>query len=428
MTQYFIINGRVIDPSRKLDAKLNLHISDGKIIEETRAIKVPDAAEVIDAKDCIVAPGFIDMHSHLREPGFEYKEDIESGTKAAASGGYTTICCMPNTNPVNDNATVTDFIFERRRLAGVIDVLPIGAISRGQKGENLADIGDMATAGAVAISDDGQPVMNSILMRRAMEYAKGFGIPVISHCEDKSLSPGGVMHESALSTKLGLRGIPSAVEEVMLARDIMLAELTGSRLHIAHLSSAGSVELVRAAKKKGILVTAEVTPHHLALTQDAVDGYDVNAKVNPPLRQDSDRCALIEGLCDGTIDAIATDHAPHAITDKEVGFQDSSFGIIGFETMLPIVLNLVHEKKITIERMIESLTICPAKILNLKDRGTLNIGSVADIVIFDPESVWTIHSKDFLSKARNTPFDGLRVRGKVMFTISKGKVVYSRGY
>ena len=425
MASYFIVNGRVIDPAKKIDSKLNVLIAEGKVAELTQSRSAPDGAEVIDARGCIVAPGFIDMHCHLREPGEEYKEDIESGTRAAAAGGFTTVCCMPNTKPANDTAAVTEYILERARAVGTVEVRPVGAISRGQKGEALADIGDMARSGAVAVSDDGCPVMNASLMRRAMDYARAFDVPIVSHCEDLNLRGDGVMHESAVSTELGLRGIPSACEESMVARDIMLAALTGARLHVAHLSTAGSVELVRRAKEKKLPVTAEVTPHHLSLTDEAVAGYDADTKVNPPLRSESDRRELIRGLADGTIDAIATDHAPHDITDKEMGFEGAAFGMVGFETALPLALKLVHDKRISMKRMVEAFTSAPARILRLVGKGTLAKGSDADVVIFDPEAAWKIDAHKFASKSRNTPFDGLRVLGKVRWTIAGGKVVYT---
>lgn len=425
MIGYFIINGRLIDPARKTDAKMNLHIANGKVADLTSSQKVPKDTEVIDAKGCIVSPGFIDMHTHLRDPGFEYKEDIASGTSAAAAGGFTTVCCMPNTNPVNDNGAVTEYIFEKASRVGKVNVRPIGAISRGQKGEGLADIADMAKAGVVAISDDHRPVMDAQLMRRAFEYAKGFGLTIISHCEDLNLSRDGVMNEGALSTELGLRGIPAAAEEAIIARDIMLAHLTGARLHIAHVSTAGGVGLLRAAKERGISVTAEVTPHHLTLTEEAVADYDVNAKVNPPLRTEKDTRELVKALADGTITAIATDHAPHDITDKETGFADAAFGMIGLETALPIVMKLVHDKKLSLKRMIEALTASPARILKLQGKGTLGRGCDADIVIFDPDFAWTVQASRFASKSRNTPFDGLRVRGRVKWTIVAGKIVYN---
>jgi dihydroorotase len=425
MTTLFILNGRVMDPANKRDGKLNVLVRDGKIAEITQSKAVPEDATVVDAKGCIVSPGFIDMHVHLRDPGQEYKEDIASGTAAAAAGGVTSLLCMPNTEPVNDNASVTEYIIERSRAVGMVNVFPAGAISRGLSGDALADIGDMARAGAKAITDDGKPVMNGGIMRRAMEYAKAFDLPVISHCEDQSLAACGVMNEGAVSLEMGLRGIPAAAEEAMVARDIMIAELTDAKLHIAHVSTAGSVRLIAAAKERGVTVTAEVTPHHLTLTEDAVSDYDPNTKVNPPLRTEADKRALLKALADGTIDAIATDHAPHNIIDKEAGFEEASFGLIGMETMLPLVLALVHEKKITMKRAIEALTVAPARILGLFGKGSLAVGSDADITIFDPQQSWTIQADRLVSKSRNTPFDGLRVLGKVKHTIVGGKVVFS---
>ena len=426
MAEYFIMNGRVIDPSCGLDEKRNIHVSGERVVVLTSARKAPSKAEVIDASGCIVAPGFIDMHVHLRDPGFEYKEDIESGTRAAAAGGFTTICCMPNTDPVNDCAAVTDTILERARMRGKIRVFPIGAISKGERGEYLAEIGEMARSGIVAISDDGRGVVNSALMRRAMEYAKAFDLPVIAHCEDATLSDSGVMHEGAISTLLGLRGIPSAAEEAMLARDIALVDLTGSRYHAAHLSAAGSVELIRQAKKRKLAVTAEVTPHHLVLTDEAVSGYDCNAKVNPPLRAKEDQSALIRGLADGTIDAIATDHAPHAITDKEVAFDDAAFGMTGLETALPLLLSLVRDRKLTLKRMIDAISCAPARILKLKGRGRLSSGAIADMTIFDPVLRWTLHPEAVQSRSHNTPFLNQRFTGAVRWTISEGKIVSTR--
>lgn len=425
MTTLFIKNGRVIDPASGNDGKLNVLVRDGKVADVTTSKETPEDARVIDAKGCIVAPGFIDMHVHLRDPGFEYKEDIESGTAAAAAGGVTSVLCMPNTDPVNDCASVTEYILERAYRAGSVNVYPAGSITRGLKGEALADIGDMAEAGVKAVTDDGRPVMDAGVMRRAMEYALAFGLPVISHSEDLSIAASGVMNEGAVSVELGLRGIPAAAEESMVARDIMLSELAGARLHIAHVSTAGSVELIREAKKKGVRVTAEVTPHHLTLTEDAVSDYDPNTKVNPPLRTEMDRRAVIKALADGTIDAIATDHAPHNIIDKEAGFEEAAFGLIGLETMLPLTLALVNDRKITMKRMVEALTQAPARILGLAGKGTLAAGSDADITIFDPDETWTIQPSKFKSKSRNTPFGGLRVRGRVKHTIIGGEVVYS---
>jgi dihydroorotase len=420
----FIINGRVIDPSRKLEAVTNVLIKDGRIAAVNSSKNGPEDAEVIDAKGCIIAPGFIDMHCHLRDPGEEYKEDIASGSSAAAAGGFTTICCMANTKPVNDCASVTEYILNRARAMACVNVLPVGALTKGQKGESLADIGDLASAGVVAVSNDGEPLMNGAIMRRAMEYAASFKLPVISHAEDLNLRGRGVMHEGPVSTELGLRGIPSEAEESIIMRDILLANLTGSRLHIAHISTAGGVEMVREAKKLKLPVTCEVTPHHLTLTDQAVHGYDTNTKVNPPLRSESDRKELLTGLADGTIDAIATDHAPHDITEKERGFEESSFGIIGFETALPLCLKLVHDKKISMKRMIDALSCRPAKILGLQKKGSIAAGFDADITIFNPNEPVVIRASSFKSKSRNTPFDGWRLRGKVVCTIVGGNIVY----
>ena len=424
MTTLFIANGRVIDPASGKDGKENLIVRDGKIVDVTQDKKVPDGATVIDAKGCIVAPGFIDMHVHLRDPGHEYKEDIKTGTAAAAAGGMTSVLCMPNTDPVNDCASVTEYILDRAERVGSVNVFPAGAITRGLDGKTLSDIGDMASAGVKALTDDGKPVMDSGVMRRAMEYALAFDLLVIAHSEDEGLAACGVMNEGSVSVELGLRGMPAAAEEAMVARDIMLSDLTGTRLHIAHASTAGTVRLIRDAKRRGLSVTAEATPHHLTLTEDAVSDYDPNTKVNPPLRTEIDRQALIKGLADGTIDAIATDHAPHNIIDKEAGFELAAFGLIGMETMLPLVLALVHNRKITMQRMIEALTTAPAKILRLEGKGSLGKGADADITIFDPDETWTIASGKFASKSRNTPFEGLRVRGRVKYTIVDGEVVY----
>ncbi len=426
MNIIFIINGKIIDPAKKLDTTANILIKENKIAAITASKKIPDGAQVLDAKGCIVAPGFIDMHCHLRDPGEEYKEDIVSGSTAAALGGFTTICCMPNTKPVNDCAAVTEYIINKARTLSKVNVLPIGALTKGQKGENLADIGDMASAGVIAVSNDGEPLMNSALMRHAMEYAASFGLPVISHAEDLNLRGRGVMHEGIVSTELGLRGIPSAAEEAIVMRDILLANLTKTCLHIAHVSAAGSVEMIREAKRLKLPVTCEVTPHHLTLTDQSVHGYDTNTKVNPPLRSESDRRELIAGLADGTIDAIATDHAPHDITEKEKGFEESAFGIVGFETALPLCLKLVHERKITMKRMIDALSCRPAKILGLAKKGSLAKGFDADITIFNPNEPVIIRASSFQSKSRNTPFDGWRLYGKVVYTIVGGNIVYKK--
>lgn len=422
-----IKGGRVIDPASGKDKKGSVYIEDGKIKShpaDTKKIESEKGVEIIDAGGKIVAPGLVDIHVHLREPGFEYKETIKTGCESAAAGGFTSIVCMPNTNPINDNASVTEYIMLKARTEGIVNVFPIGAITKGEKGETLAQIGEMYEAGCVGISDDGMPVMNSKVMRHAMEYVKAFGIPVLTHAEDKNLSGHGVMNEGDTSTLLGLGGIPSASEDVMVSRDITLAELTGTHLHICHVSTAGSVRLIRAAKKRGVNVTAEAAPHHFTLTDSAVAGYDTNAKMNPPLRREEDRLALIEGLRDGTIDAIATDHAPHSEDEKKVEFDLAPFGIVGLETSLPLSLKLVEDGILTLPEMIEKMTSIPSRILNL-GRGTLEPGAPADVVIFDAEAPVKIDRTKFRSKSKNTPFNGWDLKGRVLYTIVGGKVVYS---
>ncbi|MGH7806522.1 MAG: dihydroorotase [Thermodesulfobacteriota bacterium] len=422
-----IKEGRLIDPSEKLDKTGNILLEDGKIKgypSDTKKLEKEPATKVIDAQGMIVAPGFIDMHVHLREPGFEYKETIRTGCEAAAAGGFTSVVCMPNTNPVNDNASVTEYILLKARTEGIVNVFPIGAITKGEKGETLAEIGEMWEAGCVGISDDGHSVMNSRVMRHAMEYVKAFGVPVISHAEDIDLSGHGVMNEGFTSTVLGLRGIPNASEEVMVARDITLAELTGAHLHIAHVSTAGAVRLIRDAKKRGVKVTAEATPHHFTLTDRAILNYDTNAKVNPPIRGQGDVEAIREGLKDGTIDVIATDHAPHSEDEKKVEFDLAPFGISGLETGLPLALKLVQDGVLTLPELIRKLTINPAKIIRI-NRGTLKVGSVADVVVFDPNRPITVDRNKFRSKGKNSPFHGWQLSGSVLHTIVGGKVVFS---
>ncbi|MER3446866.1 MAG: dihydroorotase [Candidatus Dadabacteria bacterium] len=422
-----IKDGRVIDPSQGMDEVRNLFIEDGKIkgyplnIEE---LERDPNVQTISASGKIVSPGFIDMHVHLREPGFEHKETIHTGCAAAAGGGFTSVVCMPNTNPVNDNASVTEYILLKARTEGVVNVFPVGAITKGQKGEMLAEIGEMWEAGCVAISDDGRPVMNSRVMRYAMEYAKAFGIPVISHAEDINLSSGGVMNEGLTSSMLGLRGIPNASEEVIVARDITLAELTGVHLHIAHVSTSGAVRLIRDAKGRGVNVTAEVTPHHFTLTDKSVLGYDTNVKVNPPIRAKEDMEAIREGLRDGTIDVIATDHAPHTEDEKKVEFDLAPFGISGLETALALALKLVEDGVLTLPEMIKKLTSTPAQIIK-STRGTLKVGAVADVVVFDPNKIITVDRERFRSKGKNTPFHGWKLSGCVLYTIVGGKLVFS---
>src|SRR5579862_2793950 len=423
MPALLIKNGRVIDPASGHDAVADVWIEDG-LIKGAGANLSAAGAEVFDATGLIVAPGFIDMHVHLREPGFEHSETIESGARAAAAGGFTSICPMPNTSPVNDSPTVTTYIIEKARRHAVVNVFPIGAITRGSQGEELAAIGSMRQAGAVAISDDGRPVMNAQLMRRAMEFARSFHMPVINHCEDLHLSAGGDMHEGAKSVRLGLRGIPGSSEDVMVARDILLAEVTGARYHVAHISSRHSVEMVHFAKTRGLAVTAEATPHHLALADRDMIPYDSNYKMKPPLRSPGDVNAVVEGVVNGAIDAIATDHAPHAGSEKMQEFEKCPFGIIGLETALGIALeHLVHSGKINITRLIEMFTVNPARILSIP-RGTLATGAAADVTIFSTDRRWTYDVNKSLSKSRNSPFDGMSFRGGPVATIVSGKIVW----
>jgi dihydroorotase len=431
-----IRGGRVIDSSANLDGVMDLLIDAGKIVSVGR-----DAAEtawqregstlytpleVIDAHGLLVVPGLIDIHTHLREPGYEYKESIESGSAAAVAGGFTAIACMANTNPVNDDAAVTEYILDKARAVGLVQVFPIGAVSVGLAGKRLAEIGELNQAGVVGISDDGKSVMNSQLMRHAMEYAGMFGLPVISHCEDTQLAAHGVMHEGRVSTELGLRGIPAQAEDIMVARDIALAELTGGRLHIAHVSTVGAVRLVHDAKARGLRVTAEVTPHHLFLTDEAVRGYDPNTKMYPPLRTAADVEALRQALKDGTIDAIATDHAPHDLADKEVEFDQAPVGIIGLETSLPLTLRLVNEGVLTLTDAIAKLTWGPSQVLGLA-KGTLQVGADADVTLIDTQTEYVVDRREFRSKSRNSPFHGWTLKGRAVMTLCAGKVVYSRG-
>src|SRR5712692_10035475 len=424
MRKLIIRNGRVIDPASRLDAVRDVLMEEGKIAEIGEKLHVT-GAEVFDATGLIVAPGFIDMHVHLREPGFEYAETLESGSRAAAAGGFTSICCMPNTSPVNDNATVTSYIIERANRDAVVNVLPIGAITRNSAGEELAAIGSMQQAGIVAISDDGRPVMNARVMRRAMETARSFGIPVIDHCEDLHLSAGGDMHEGVESVRLGLRGIPAASEDVMVARDILLAGLTGARFHVAHVSSRHAIEMVAFAKSRGLAVTCEATPHHFSLADTEMAPYDSNYKMKPPLRSACDVGAVTEGIVCGAVDAIATDHAPHPGSEKMQEFEKCPFGVIGLETAIGLALErLVHPGKISLARMVDLFTTGPARVLNL-DRGRLSVGAPADLTIFDTERAWTYDVNRSASKSRNSPFDGHAFRGGPIATIVNGCVVWA---
>jgi dihydroorotase len=417
-----ITGGHIIDPGR-FNGLGDVLIEHGRIVAVGTHVDGPAGVTRISATGLIVVPGFVDLHVHFREPGFEYKETIQSGAAAAVAGGFTTVCCMPNTNPVNDNQAITEFIVERARAAASANVLPIGAITKGSEGKELAEIGDLRRAGCVAISDDGKPVMNSLVMRRAMEYALAFDVPVIDHCEDLHLAEGGCMNEGLVSTELGLPGIPSAAEDVMVGRNIALAELTGARLHLAHISTRGSVRMVSEAKSRGIRVTAEACPHHFTISEVAVRGYDTCAKMNPPLRTWDDVQAIKEGLRDGTIDVIATDHAPHATQEKQQGFTEAPFGIVGLETALPLTLALVEEGVFPLEAAIDKLSTAPAKVFSLS-KGTLAVGAEADITLFDPQEQWEVDPSKFRSKSRNTPFAGWKVKGRVRKTIVAGRVVF----
>lgn len=416
-----IKNGRVIDPSQNIDGYNDLLIKGRKIQGLYPKGKGPAADKIIDASGCIVVPGLVDMHTHLREPGFEYKETIKSGTLAAVKGGFTTVCCMPNTKPVNDTISVTEFIIEKSLKEGACTVYPIGAITKGQKSEELTELEALLKAGCIAFSDDGHPVTNSLIMRRALEYSKIFDAPVISHCEDLTLSEGGVMNEGFVSTIVGLRGIPKAAEETMVARDLSLCELTGGRLHIAHVSTEGSVKLIRDAKARGINVTAETCPHYFSLTDEAIISYDTNLKVNPPIRTAADVQAIKEGLKDGTIDVIATDHAPHHIDDKNKEFDAAAFGISGLETAFALGLQLVDQGILNLIQLIARMSITPSNIMRIS-KGSLSVHSDADIAIINTEKIFRVDSSAFLSKGKNSPFNKWTLKGSVEKTIAMGKV------
>ncbi len=418
-----IKGGRIIDPAHGRDEIGDLLIEGGVIKNISDEISLPAGTyRQIDAQGKIVSPGLIDLHCHIREPGFEYKETVATATAAAAAGGFTTICCMPNTNPVNDNQSVTEFILEKAKKEGKVRVLPIGAITKGSKGKELAEIGDLVSAGCVAVSDDGLPVMNSQVMRQAMSYAKIFDIPVIDHCEDLDLTNNGVIFEGDVSTRLGLRGIPASSETVMVARDIALAEQTGARVHLAHISTAGSVHLIREAKRRGIPVTSETCPHYFVLTDKALEGFNQNAKMKPPLAAEKDQAEIRSGLADGTIDLIATDHAPHASDEKEQALDCAPFGIIGLETALPLSLTLVDEGILTLPEVIRKMTSEPARVLG-KKTGRLSLGDLADITIFDPDAEWIVKEQDFKSMSKNSPFIGWHMKGRVAAVIVAGKVI-----
>lgn len=417
--------GRVVDPASNTDRTADVLIVDGHIAAVGKGLGAPDGAEVMEAKGLVVAPGLIDLHVHLREPGNEDVETIASGAHAAAAGGFTAVCAMPNTDPPTDNQAAVGFIVKQATQAGAARVYPIAAISLGQQGKQLAEFGELVAAGAVAVSDDGKPVASSHMMRMALAYAQTFGIPVADHCEDPTL-PRGVMHEGVVSARLGLRGIPAASEEVMVARDLILAELTGGHIHLCHMSTRGSADLIRRAKDNGVRVTAEVTPHHLTLTHEACEGYNTNAKMNPPLRERDDVEALRAALKDGTIDVIATDHAPHAYDAKEREFDDAPNGIIGLETALALGLTeLVGGGVLTLAALIDRMSTAPARVFNLPG-GSLARGRVADVVVFDPEATWTVDPTKFLSKSRNTPYGGRKLKGRTIRTIVGGLTVYQQ--
>ncbi|MFC2012046.1 dihydroorotase [Chloroflexota bacterium] len=428
MTPLLIRDGHIIDPTQGLDETGSLLIDKGGIIWLGRGEATPPHTDygTVSARGLIVCPGFIDLHCHLRQPGFEQKESIATGTKAASRGGFSTVCCMPNTEPPLDSRKTIEQVKDVAEKEGVVRVLPVGCMSRGRQGIELARLSELASAGVVGFSDDGSPMMDTGLMRRAMEYSSILNLPVIDHCEHTELTGDGVMNWSMLSIELGLPGMPSAAEEIMVARDLALAGMTGGWLHVAHVSTAESVELIRRAKARGIRVTAEVTPHHLTLTEEKVRGFNTNAKVNPPLRTEKDRKALVEGLKEGVIDIIATDHAPHTTAEKKKDFIQAPFGISGFETALGSLMKLVHSGELTLSTLLSKLTCEPARLIGDKygKLGTLAVGAVADVTIFDPDRNWVVDTSKFASKGKNTPLAGSTLKGRVMATIYKGNIVY----
>lgn len=418
-----ITNGRVVDPSQNLDGIFDVLISDGSIAAIGQNLKALEGTQQFDATGKCVVPGLIDMHVHLRDPGLEYKEDIISGTKAAVAGGFTSICCMPNTKPVIDNKTVVRYIIEKAQKDGFCNVFPVGNITQGMQGDRLAEMGELQEAGCVAVSDDGRPVINTEIMRRGMEYAAGVGIMVISHAEELSLVGDGVMNEGVTSTELGLKGITRASEDIATSREVLLAEYTKSPIHIAHVSTAGSVRIIREAKSRGVQVTCETAPHYFTLTDDAVRGYNTNAKMNPPLRELADVLAIKEGLADGTIDCIATDHAPHHRDEKDVEFNEAMNGIIGLETSLPLSLQLVRDGIISLPQLIDKMSCAPSKILKL-NRGSLAVGAVADVTVLDIEQPWVVEADALASKSKNSPWLGEGMTGAAALTVVAGRIVY----
>jgi dihydroorotase len=423
MSELFIKNGRVIDPASGIDRVADLLIDKGKIVAVGENRTAPEGATVVDATGLWVVPGLIDIHTHLRDPGYEYKETIETGGKSAAAGGFTSVACMANTKPVNDNAEVTDYIIATAKAKSPVNVFPVGALTKGLKGEELAAIGEMAERGVVALSDDGRCVQRSDVMRSAVEYARMFDLVVMEHAEDRHLNPDGVMNEGRVASVLGLAGFPRIAEDVIVARDVALAEYLDAHIHISHVSTRGTVRLIREARRRGVRISGEAAPHHFTLTDEACRGYNTLAKMAPPLREADDIAVLKEALADGTLEAIATDHAPHAIDEKEVEFDAAAFGIVGFETALPLSLALVREGVLTPLKLIAAMSTNPAGIIKI-DRGTLAVGAVADVTLIDPDIEWTVDPQKFASKGRNTPFGGWTVRGRAKATIVKGKIVY----
>jgi len=420
-----IKGGRVIDPSRKIDEVLDVLVVNGVIKQVGKGLSAPDGTKAVNVAGCYVTPGLIDMHVHLRDPGLEYKEDIVTGTRAAVAGGFTSVCCMPNTKPVIDNKAIASYIINKARSEGFCNVFPVGTITQGMGGERMAEMGELKETGCVAVSDDGKPVRNAELMRRALQYAKGMGLMVISHAEELDLVGEGTMNEGFTSTELGLKGIPRVAEDIATAREVMLAEYTGAPVHIAHVSTVGAVRIIRDAKARGVAVTCESAPHYFSLTDDAVRGYNTNAKMNPPLREAADVAAIKAGLQDGTIDCIATDHAPHHLDEKDVEFNEAMNGIVGLETSLPLALRLVAEGVLTIEKMVEVMSVNPSNILGL-GRGTLKAGAPADITVIDPRLQWTVTAEGLQSKSKNSPFLGQEMQGGARCTVVGGEIKFQR--
>ncbi len=440
MKSTLIKGGRIVDPSQRIDRVADLLIEDGRVSGIDDRISGPDGVDVIDAIGLIVSPGFVDLHCHLREPGLEYKETVATGTKAAAKGGFTTVCAMPNTIPTMDSRATVDYVLQKARTEGAVRVLPIGCVTKGSLGKELAEMGELAEAGCIGFSDDGNPVADPNIMRQALSYSSALGLPIINHCETPELFRGGAMNEGWVSNRLGIKGVPNSAEETMVSRDISLAEMVGGRIHIAHISAAGAVEAVRLAKERDVLVTCEVTPHHLTLTDEAVMGnagdgsvygaltsaaYDTTAKVNPPLRATADRQAMISALADGVIDFVATDHAPHSSVEKLTTFEEAAFGISVLETALSSMMSLVHAGQLPLTTMIEKLTSAPASFLGRTDIGTLKPGANADVTIIDPDAEWTVDADAFLSRGKNSPLHGATLKGAVVTTLVGGETAYT---